>query len=265
MPTMETLIYLAAVLKFSSVPTGAFELVGEERRDAIESWLVDKLPELIKSFGVTLLVLYVCVFLLVNIGPYLVLFYIVFGRFITWRIFLAMGEDDIASWAVFDIALSLGILVAAILEKWILPDSWVLAIAYPFEAFSVWANGIPYVDWVLPDYSGKGFLEHFRRVFLAIEDWLWNWLAFLNWGYFFIARGFMLLTVIVIQILFFLGVILGLAFALGLPVHLFIQFSDFVKRRLGIAKGPIPVGAVILWATGESLEFGLKTLERFQR
>ena len=75
----------------------------------------------------------------------------------------------------------------------------------------------------------------------------------------------MLLMVVLIQILFFLGVILGLLLTLDLPVHLFIQFSGFVKRTLRIAKGRIPVGAVILLVAGESLEFGLKTLEQFQK
>ena len=68
---------------------------------------------------------------------------------------------------------------------------------------------------------------------------------------------------VVIQILFFLSVMLGLALALGLPTQLFIQFSDFVKRKLQTPKGSIPVGAFMLWASGETLEFGLKTLERF--
>lgn len=75
----------------------------------------------------------------------------------------------------------------------------------------------------------------------------------------------MLLMVVLIQIFFFLGVILGLLLILGLPVHLFIKFSDYVKRILQIEKDRIPVGAFILWATGEILEFGLKTLEQFQK
>src|SRR5688572_12223918 len=59
-------------------------------------------------------------------------------------------------------------------------------------------------------------------------------------SYFFLARGFMLLMVVLIQILFSLGVIFALPLALGLPLYLFIQFSDFAKRTLRIAKGRIP-------------------------
>jgi hypothetical protein len=263
MPTTDSLNYLAAALKFSAVPAAAFELIPEECRDAIESWLVEKLPKLIKSFSIIFLFLYVCVLLLAKFGPYLLLFFLFF-RGTDWLILL-VSDGKLTRMIGYSFIFFFGILVAAIFEKWILPESWVLAIAYPFEVFSVWANGNPYVDWILPDYSGSGFLEHFRQVFLALENWLWNWLAFLSWIYFFLGRGFMLFMVVFIQILFFLGIIIAALLAIWLPLCLFIQFSDFVKHTLRIVKGRIPVGAFTLWAIGETLEFGLKTLVQFQK
>ena len=261
--------YLAAVLKFFAVPAAVFELIAKEYRDRIESWLVEKLPKLLKSFGITFVILYILVVLLVKLGPFLVILYLLFinliTKIITDIITSETGWNPIGTALVIGCGLFLGFIVAAIFEKWILPESWILTIAYPFEAFSVWANSNSYVDLVLPDYSGERFLEYYRQVFLAIENFLWSWLAIVYRIYFFLARGLMLLMVILIQISFFLSTLFLLLFSFWLPLFLFIRFSDFVKRTFRIARDRIPVGAFILWATGETLEFILKTLEQLQK
>jgi hypothetical protein len=268
MPSQEVLVlaYVAAALKFSAVPAAAFELLTKERRAAIETWLVGKLPRLIRSFSITLVVLYVCVALLVKAGPYLVVVYIFFGNLISPVVLSRLNEiRHIAAFYSAIIVLSIAILIAAILEKWVIPETWIVAIGYPFETVSNWANAHPYVDWFLPDYSAQKFLEDFRHVFRAIEDWLWSWLAFLNAFYFFFARGAMLLTVVVIQLLLLLGASFGVLIVLGFPVYAFIKLSDYFKRRMRIDKDRIPLLALIFWAFGETIEFAMKTQEFFWR
>ena len=53
--------YVASVLKFSAVPAAAYELLAKRRRDAIESWLVEKIAASDKGFWHYPSSLYVCV------------------------------------------------------------------------------------------------------------------------------------------------------------------------------------------------------------
>jgi hypothetical protein len=267
MPSQEVLVlaYVAAALKFSAVPAAAFELLTKERREAIETWLVGKLPRLIRNFSITVIVLYVCVALLVKAGPYLILIVFLFGNLISFLVLGYVNEKHVAAYYGALWALSIATLIAAILEKWVIPEAWIVAIGYPFETVSNWANTHPYVDWFLPDYSGEKFLEDFRHVFRAIEDWLWSWLAFLSALYFFYARGAMLLMVVMIQLLLLLGVVFGTLIVLGLPVYAFIKLSDYFKHRLRIDKDRIPLLALVFWAIGETIEFAMKTQELFWR
>jgi hypothetical protein len=257
------LAYVAAALKFCAVPAAAFELLGKARREALESWLVVRLPQWIGALSITLLVLYVSVALLVKAGPYLVLVFFLGGRLIGWFVFASLDQKQAHAFQMSMFVFSIAVTVAAVVEKWVIPEAWIVAAGYPFETVSTLANSDPLLDWLLPDYSGQGFLDEFRRVFDAVENWLWSWLAVLGWGYFFFARGVMLLMVVLIQLLLALGVVLVALIVLGFPLYAFVKLSDVARMALRIDKERIPLGALILWATGETIEFALKTHEMF--
>ncbi|OUL99992.1 hypothetical protein A8M77_23470 [Variovorax sp. JS1663] len=250
--------FIAALLKFSAVPAAAFELMSKERRARTESWLVGRLPKLIKAFLVTLVVLNVCVALLVKAGPYLFLLFFLFGGLISTVMMLSLKEDQLFAYLATVFAFIVAGMVAAALEKWVIPEAWIVTMGRPFEAVSAWANTNPYVDWLLPDYSGQAFLENFRSFFSSLEHWLWSWLAFVWSTYFFFARGVMVLMVALIQLLLAVGVVAGAIVAVGGPLYLFMKFSDYTRLKLDIDKDRIPVGAFFFWATGETIEFGLK-------
>lgn len=257
--------YVAAALKFSAVPAAAFELLGKARREAMEAWLVLRLPRWISGFSLTLLVLYVAVALLVKAGPYLVLLFFIGGRLLGFLMAMSLNQKDIEGFSMLMFLVVLAVLAFAVLEKWVIPEAWIVAAGLPFETVSRWANAHPVLDWLLPDYVGRDFLDDFRRVFHRLENWLWSWLAVLGWGYFFFARGMMLLMVVLIQLLLGAGVVLGVLIVLGLPLALFVKFSDLARRLLRIDKERIPLGALIFWATGETIEFAMKTQEMFWR
>lgn len=265
MSTQDALVlaYVAAALKFSAVPAAAFELLGKARREALESWLVLRLPRWIVTFSITLLVLYASAALLVKAGPYLLLVFYVASRLIALLVGLSADPKKAVDYQLTMLVISIAVMIAAALEKWVIPEAWIVAAGYPFETVSTWANAHPLLDWLLPDYSAQGFLDDFRRVFDRIENWLWGWLAFLNWGYFFFARGVMLLMVVAIPLLLALGIVLGALVLLGLPVYGFVKLSDLARQALRIDKERIPLGALIFWATGETIEFAMKTQEMF--
>ena len=250
--------FIAALLKFSAVPAAAFELMSKERRATTESWLVGSLPKLIKAFLVTLVVLNVCVALLVKAGPYVFLFFFVFGGLISGVVMLTLKPEQLFAYQVAAFAFLTGGMIAAALEKWVIQEAWIVTMGRPFEAVSAWANTNPYVDWLVPDYSGQAFLENFRSFFSSLEHWLWSWLAFAWGAYFFFARGVMVLMVALIQLLLAVGVVAGAFVAVGGPLYLFMKFSDYTRLKLKIDKDRIPVGAFFFWATGETIEFGLK-------
>lgn len=56
-------------------------------------------------------------------------------------------------------------------------------------------------------------------------------------------------------------VVAGAIVAVGGPLYLFMKFSDYTRLKLNIDKDRIPVGAFFFWATGETIEFGLKAYQ----
>jgi hypothetical protein len=259
--TTDDLQYLAATIQFSAVPIGALEFMTPESRQRLESWLVTQLPKLLKSLLLVLALLYITVFLLVKVGPYVAIAYLLFGGLIATAV--SLSSDNPMNGAILGWALGLVILIAAALEAWVLPASWVLAIASPFELFSTWANSFGLVDWLLPDYSASAFLKNYQDTFNRLENWLWSWLRYFYFGYFFFSRGLMLIAVIVIQLALVAGGALIVSLCLAIPVYLFIWISDRLKQRLHIAEGRIPIAAFVLFVIGETLDFGIQTFCRW--
>ena len=254
---------VADFLKVLAVPAGVIEFLDAKRRQAIESWLSDTLPKIIKGTAITLVVLYVTVLLLVALGPWLVLIFLVFGKLITQLLMLAIDDDDARTGCMAaGFVLSIVVVIASVLEKWAIPESWVLALAYPYETFSVWANGNWLVDWLLPDFTAQGFLRHYREVFNETEEWLWDWLAFFYSIYFFFTRGFLLVLVAFIQIAFLASIVLtGILIPLT-PLHFVMKLSEYVKRRLHFqASGRLPVMGLLVLALGEGMGFAIDVIK----
>jgi hypothetical protein len=258
--TADDVQYLAAAIKFTAVPIGAIEFMTPASRQRLEQWLVTRLPKLLKAFAIALGLTYVMVMLLVIAGPYVAIAYFTFGGLILGQLQALDGQVQYPSLSVLVTPV---IVIAASLEKWVLPLSWVLAIGAPYEHFSTWANGFPGVDWILPDYSGPVFLKHYQDTFNSIEDWLWDWLAFVNVSYFFFSRGLMLLVIIFIQLSLFAGLTLAATLCLLLPIEIVILASDRLKNGLHIVEGQIPIAAFMLLLIGETLDFGTKTFCRW--
>ena len=259
---LDVVQFAAAFLKYLAVPAAAIELLHPKRRDAIEAWLEDKLPKIVKGTAITLFVLYLAVLLLVSLGPWLVLILFFLGRPINWIIIRALQDEDAGlGCAVGGAVASILILIVAALEKWVIPEDWILALAYPYEAFSVWANGHWLVDWLLPDFTARGFLDHYRDVFVRTEEWLWDWVAFFYTLYFFFARGFMVVMVAGIQLTFFASIVFSCILIPLAPLHFIMKLSEYIKERLkSQVSGRLPIVAFLVFATGETLDFAIEAV-----
>lgn len=258
---LEVLEFAAAAIKYLAVPAAAIELLKLERREAIEAWLAETLPKLVKGIAITLVVLYVTVVLLVVAGPWLVLICLVFGRLFGPVLLAMFSEDEISGcWNL--VLIFLVLVFAGALEKWLIPESWILTMSLPYETFSVWANQHWLVDWLLPSFTGEGFLAYYREVLKMAENWLWDTLALVYGLYFFFARGLMLILVAGIQLAFLVAIVFTAILIPLAPLHFVMLFSEAVKRRFKFETfGRLPVGAFLVWATGETLEFTVKVIQ----
>lgn len=260
--SFENLEFAAAALKYLAVPAAAIEFLKQERREKIETWLTETLPKLVRTLSITLAFLFLTVVLLVGLGPWLVLIYAVFGKLVHYIFMLALDEDDYEGCLMIGCLLSVLSVVAAVLEKWLIPESWILSIALPYETFSGWANQHWLIDWLLPDFTGEGFLAYYREILNMAENWLWDWLAWFYQLYFFFARGLMLILVVGVQLAFFAAAIFTAILIPLTPLHFVMKFSEAVKKRFKFQSlGRLPVGAFLVWATGETLEFAVKALQ----
>lgn len=254
---------VADFLRLVAVPAAAIEFLDAQRREAVESWLADTLPKVVRGTALALALVYVMVLLLVSVGPWLVVIFFFFGRLISFVVTRAVGgESAQLGCAVAAFVVSFVATLAAVLEKWVIPESWILALAYPYETFSVWANGYWLVDWLLPDFTAAGFLAHYREVVKAAEDWLWDWLAFVYGLYFFVARGIMLVMVGAIQLALFASIVLAAVMVPLTPLHFIMKLSEYLKRRLRFAiPGRLPVIGLLVVMIAELTDFALDIIK----
>ena len=80
-------------------------------------------------------------------------------------------DNDYSAYYAASFAQAILVLIAAIFVA-VVPETWLIMIAYPFESFSTWASRSALSDLLVPDYSSREFLDHYDRVFEAIEQWL---------------------------------------------------------------------------------------------
>lgn len=254
---------VADFLRLVAVPAAAIEFLDSQRREAIESWLAGTLPKVVKGTALALALVYVMVLLLVSLGPWLVLSFLFFGKLINLVVMKTIGGDSAQlGCAAVAFVLSVVTVIAAVLEKWVIPESWVLSLAYPYETFSVWANGHWLVDWLLPDFTAAGFLAHYREVVEAAEDWLWDWLAFVYGLYFFVARGIMLVMIGAIQLALFASIALAAVLVPLTPLHFVMKLSEYLKRRLRFAiPGRLPVIGLLVVMIAELTDFALDIIK----
>ena len=260
----ELLELLADFLQYLAVPAAALEFLKLDHREAVERWLGDALPKLVRSLAASVVLLYVAVLALVIAGPWLVLMYMIFGKVMYYAIsheVEAESGDGEPPGGCMMLNCSFWVLVffAAVLEKWLIPESWIVSLSRPFEAFSMWANQFAPIAWLFPEFAAQEFLAYFREVFTLVEGWLWDWLAWLYGFYFFLTRGLMVVLAAAVQIFFLLATAVALGLVVLFPLHMIMMLSEKVKRRLQLqAFGRLPIAAFLVWATGETIEFSLR-------
>src|SRR5882672_3807481 len=158
--------YVAALLRFTAVPLALFELLPKARRGQTEEWLFSKLKPAIISLAAALVIVYVATFAVVKFGPYLVLLFYLLGQGLWWLIAGWIEErldtPDYISSIMFFGPLIVG-LVALVLA--FLPQAWIVVISWPFESFSHWSTGHPFLNLLVPDYSSRSFIANYQSVF----------------------------------------------------------------------------------------------------
>jgi hypothetical protein len=254
MTNFAIILYISDILKYFAVPAAAFEFLSDEKKTQLERWMLKKLPS----------------FLLYAVGFFfgisLVITILAHGS-----IFLVAGLVIIAVvGSLFSETISdyrFGVLFAAlffaVIQQWILPESWTIALAYPLEFICDIFQKVPVINSFLPDYDAEQFVTSYQSFFDKYNYDFGSWWYVFK-VYMFATKGLLLMIILLLDILAISFVCLIVFLVLLVPLNAVIKFSDFIKRLLKIREKAIPIGAFIIWSLGETIAIIVNTYKLFQ-
>jgi hypothetical protein len=268
--SMATLNYIADALKFVAVPFAIFELFERDRRERYERAVI----KVVKYNATLFPVLLICTligFLLLALGaaylfPVFVTIWIVGG--LVLRIFATKGDGTaIAIGVVFQLLVSL-VFVAALIV-WPMPDSWLVSMMAPSSWILDVVRGV--VCWLhdgadayVPKFAASQYIETYRSATAAFEGWIWGFLRWMIISYIWASDGLMFLALVLLElslVVFFLSAIVSL---FAIPAAGFVKLSEVLKWQFDSTdKGVLPLGGLMVWAIGESLNFAISTYKIF--
>ena len=206
-----------------------------------------------------MLISFVLFFILIYGQKWIVGTFLILGALIFIKELLFGYRDKSIFWNyIFPIVL-VG-LFFSVIERWVLPDSWIYALGWPIEFATGIFNDISFLESVFPEFSTKDFVIEYRDFFQPTEtiegSGFWYHAGKV---YAFSKHGFKLLLILVLD----LAIIASFATLAGLifcfPFHLFIQLSKWLNHRFSLTESSVPLGAFFLWGIGETIAIGLST------
>jgi hypothetical protein len=247
------LLYIADVLKYFAVPAAAYEFLSNEKKLLLERWILKKLPYLL---------LYGAVFFF---GISLILTILAYGS-----IFLVAGLILIAiigstfSETISDYRFSVLFvaLIFAAIQEWVLPESWIIALAYPLEFICDIFQKVPVINSFLPDYDASQFVTSYQSFFDTFNVDFGGWSYVLK-IYLFATKGLLLLIILLLDILALLFVMLVIFLVFLVPMNAVVKLSDLIRRLFNIKEKAVPIGAFIVWSLGETIAFLVNTYKFF--
>jgi hypothetical protein len=261
--TLELVKYIGSVLRLMSIPAGALELLPDPKREAIETWLWDTSRKGLIALCVSVPIFYLTILILTYFAPYVVMIVVAVSTSgITGLIVLAFFSELFKKpWGKL---LTL-VVVASIMAGVFSPASWLIKLGMPLEIFLHWLPKSRVLDVLIPAYSGDAFLAQFNSGVESVRGWLWHWLAWLNSIYFFLAKALIVLVIVVLELSFVVVILAICLLPIVLSAYVFLRLSNALKVAIGITnKGRLPVGAFVVVATGELLDFVAESFTLFQ-
>lgn len=268
--TMALLGYIADALKFVAVPFAIFELLERARREQYERAVIKVVKYNARLFPI-LLVCTLVGFLLLALGasylfPAFVTIWIVSGFLI--RFLAAKGYGTAIAIGVV-IQLLIYLVFVAALIVWPMPDRWLVSMMAPASWILDIVRGV--VCWLhdgadayVPKFAAGQYIETYRSSTAAFEGWLWGIFRWMIISYLWASDGLMFLALVLLELslmIFFVSAIVSL---FAIPAAGFVKLSEVLKRQFDSTdKGVLPLGGLMVWAIGESLNFAISTYKIF--
>ena len=264
--TVQALSYAADVLKFFAVPFGVMEILGAERRKKIEQAIVKRTKTTWRFAFYLSIPTFLGLHILAFSASHLVaLFFAVIAGYCIFVV-LAVLTDKIGALVTAGFLLNGAgyiIMIIAIIS-WLLPFSWLTAAFYPVEwGLALLRSFNTFWPPLVPAFDTRALISGYRDSVAAWQAYFisFGWvLKLATYLYFAVSDGLVVVVLLCLEAIFFLCIGATAWLILLAPFALFVLFSEQLKRRIeGSEKEALPLGALVIWGAGETLNMGVST------
>ncbi|MCH2194772.1 hypothetical protein [Kordia sp.] len=254
--TKLTILYISEVLKFFSVPAAAFEFLSDQHKQKIEQWVTKKLPDIAKKLTIYFFVISLTLLFLAHGSIFLVILCIAIG-------IIGSRYSNIIS--KYNIYILLIAIIFSVLQQWIIPESWIITLAYPLEWICDIFPKVSIINSFLADYNAEQFVISYQGFFSTfnIDSDIQNIWVYLYKTYLFATKGLLVLIIIILDVIALLFAVLAIFLLLLIPSYFIIQLSKYLKKIFNIEEKVVPVAAFIIWSLGEIIAFYFSSREFF--
>jgi len=268
--TVQTLSYVADVLKFVAVPFAVMEILGSDQRKRIEHAVIKRTKFTWRLAFYLSLPTFVGLHTFAFSASHLVLLFLL--AVVLYSVFqfaaLASKKTDLLLTASFVWSAVGGLILVGALIAWLLPYSWLTALFYPVEwGLALLRRFNPFWAPLVPAFDARGLISAYRDSVAATQAYIsgiWWGLKIFIFSYFLVSDGLVFLVLFCLQITFFLFIAAMTGLFLLAPAAAFVLFSEQLKRRFDATdKGVLPLGALVIWAAGETLNMSVSTYKYF--
>ncbi|MEM6685629.1 MAG: hypothetical protein AAF617_07500 [Bacteroidota bacterium] len=214
----------------------------------MERWVTKQLPNTLRILVISFFIISLAL-LIIAYGSIAIIILFIPVAYIGARF-----SDSFLKYTMYFLAVGL---VLSVLQQWILPESWIIAMAYPLEWICDVSQKIPVINSFLPDYTASEFVTSYQRFFEAFNINLdqENIKIYILKIYVFATKGILILIILLLDILavVFGGLAIFLMFLV--PFYFIIQLSKYLTKLFKLEDKVIPIGAFMIWSTGEIISF----------
>jgi hypothetical protein len=274
--SVQILAYTSDLLKFVAVPFAVMELFERERRKEVEQRIIKRTKSSFHRAILVCVATLVSFYLLVNSAPYLIAVYfgiyliIHFGTLAYGMMSSKYGEDIMGFNVAFNFAwwaIGIFIFILAFIA-WLIPQSWQIGLFYPVEwTLDTLRSANAFWSPLVPEFNTQQFLATYRASVARVDAFItgiWWGLKFSTYLYVLASDGLVFLILLCLLVAFLVFVWFAAVSVVLAPIALFVHFSEALKSRFDATeKGILPLGALVLWAVGETLNILVSTYKFF--
>jgi hypothetical protein len=268
--TVQTLSYVADLLKFVAVPFAVMEILGPDQRKGIERAIIKRTKSTWQIALYLSVPTFVGLHIFVFFASHLVLmFFVALVLYFLFQI-IAFATAKTAAlvagsflWGGAGLLILVGALIA-----WLVPYPWLTALFYPVEwGLALLRSVNTFWAPLVPAFDAHGIISAYRDSVAATQAYIygiWWGIKIFVFMYFLASDGLVFVVLFCLQITFFLFIAAMTGLFLLAPAAAFVLFSERLKRRFDATdKGVLPLGALVIWAAGETLNMSVSTYKYF--